>query len=77
MEQLRLSETAIRVAAMRAVHQLIDDEPKVLADPSAVDLIRAGNEEALRTELATHEQPAKAGRRSADRGLVFDGCRVV
>ena len=29
---------------MRAVHQLIDDEPKVLADPFAVDLIRAANE---------------------------------
>jgi O-methyltransferase involved in polyketide biosynthesis len=44
---------------MRAVHQLIDGDPKILADPAAVDLIRAASEEALHAELATHDEPAK------------------
>ena len=59
MNHSHASETAIRVAAMRAVHQLVDDDPKVLADPVAVGLIRAASEEALRAEAATHQDPAK------------------
>jgi len=59
MGPLHPSETAIRVAAMRAVHQLIDGDPKIIADPVAVDLIRAASEEALHVELVTHDEPAK------------------
>jgi methyltransferase (TIGR00027 family) len=44
---------------MRAVHQLVDDDLKILADPVAVALIRAASEQALHAELATHQQPAK------------------
>jgi methyltransferase (TIGR00027 family) len=59
MDHSRASETAIRVAAMRAVHQLIDRGPKVLADSVAVALIREASDEALRAELATHQEPGK------------------
>jgi methyltransferase (TIGR00027 family) len=34
------SGTAIRAAVLRAAHQLLDDDPKVLVDPVAVELVR-------------------------------------
>jgi methyltransferase (TIGR00027 family) len=34
------SRTAIRAAVLRAAHQLLDDDPKILVDPVAVRLVR-------------------------------------
>jgi methyltransferase (TIGR00027 family) len=34
------SRTAIRAAVLRAAHQLLDDDPKILVDPVAVELVR-------------------------------------
>src|SRR5271165_4730579 len=35
MDQQRPSRTAIRIAMQRAAHLLLDDDPKILADPFA------------------------------------------
>jgi methyltransferase (TIGR00027 family) len=34
------SRTAIRAAVLRAAHQILDDDPKILVDPVAVSLVR-------------------------------------
>jgi methyltransferase (TIGR00027 family) len=43
------SQTAIRAAIMRAAHQVVDGEPRILEDPVALQLV----EGLLREELAT------------------------
>ena len=48
MEQLRASQTAMRVALQRAVHQVLDDEPRVFSDPVAVGLFPEATEAAIR-----------------------------
>src|SRR5580693_4477848 len=48
------SRTALGVAALRAVHQLLDGEPKILDDPIAARLL---NPEVLRE---IHSNPARA-----------------
>jgi methyltransferase (TIGR00027 family) len=59
METDTASRTALGTALGRAVHQLVDDDPKVLADPLAVRLVpaealpsTAAQREALRTPAA-------------------------
>jgi len=42
---------------MRAAHQLVDADPKILVDPVAVTLIRKADDNALNVALATHEEP--------------------
>jgi O-methyltransferase involved in polyketide biosynthesis len=41
MEQREASDTAALTAMLRAVHQVIDDEPRIVDDPIAVGLATA------------------------------------
>ena len=74
MEMRKPSRTAVNTAVWRAVHTLLDDEPKVLADPFARDLAGFDSDEALvaahdahplahvpwiRTQFALRDAPAR------------------
>jgi methyltransferase (TIGR00027 family) len=48
MEKARASTTAQGTAIMRAMHQMLDDEPKILVDPIALRLIESETFEAIR-----------------------------
>ena len=52
MDQLPASRTAVRVALQRAVHQVLDDEPRVFIDPVAVGLFPEATEAARPVENA-------------------------
>lgn len=56
------SRTALRVASLRAVHQLLD-EPLILADPIALPLLGAATEAALRDDPFTLNDPLSRGLR--------------
>jgi methyltransferase (TIGR00027 family) len=55
--QLHASQTAVRVALQRAVHQVLDAEPKVLIDPIAVGLFPAATEFAIQADATRHLEP--------------------
>jgi len=46
------SQTAMRVAALRAAHQILDGEPKILLDPISVGLFPQSSEAAIRADTA-------------------------
>jgi O-methyltransferase involved in polyketide biosynthesis len=54
VEMRKPSRTAVNTAVWRAVHTLLDDHPKILADPFARDLAGFDSDEAL---LAAHDAP--------------------
>jgi methyltransferase (TIGR00027 family) len=58
------SRTALRVAHLRAVHQLLD-EPLVLPDPIALPLLGAPTEAALRDDPFALNDPMSRGLRAA------------
>ena len=58
MEQLPASRTAVRVALQRAVHQVLDDEPRVFSDPVAVGLFPEATEAAIRGQADQFLQPS-------------------
>lgn len=58
------SRTAQRVAALRAVHQLLD-EPLVLPDPIALPLLGASTEAALRSDPFALNDPMSRGLRAS------------
>lgn len=58
MEQLRASRTAMRVALQRAVHQVLDDEPRIFIDPVAVGLFPEATEEAIRGQANQFLEPS-------------------
>jgi hypothetical protein len=58
MEQLPASRTAVRVALQRAVHQLLDDEPRVFIDPVAVGLFPEATEAVIRGQTDQFLQPS-------------------
>lgn len=58
------SRTAHRVAALRAVHQLLD-EPVVLPDPIALAILGAAAEAALRADPFALNDPIQRGLRAA------------
>jgi methyltransferase (TIGR00027 family) len=59
MDKERPSVTAEGAAAMRALHQLVDDEPKILDDPVAVRLVDTqGAFFRSRVELLEHLPPS-------------------
>jgi methyltransferase (TIGR00027 family) len=68
MGELHASRTAISVAVLRAAHQLLDGEPKVLADPVAVGLVQEASEAALRAEADRLQRPCER-RARADKVL--------
>lgn len=58
------SRSALRVASLRAVHQLLD-EPLVLPDPIALPLLGAQTEAALRDDPFALNDPVSRGLRAA------------
>src|SRR5208282_3764615 len=58
------SRTALGVAALRAVHQLLDGEPKILDDPIAARLLDADVLQQLRSNPARPHEPLTKGLRS-------------
>src|SRR6516162_9445424 len=58
MGQLPASRTAVRVALQRAVHQVLDDEPRVFNDPVAVGLFPEATEAAIRGQADQFLEPS-------------------
>ena len=58
------SFTAIRPALLRAAHQLLDDDPKILVDPVAVGLVEGSSETELLAQSDDLQQPLLARLRS-------------
>ena len=59
MEQGQASTTARNAGVSRALHQFVDDEPKVLADPVAVRLVEAAAPGALAAAMETCRLPER------------------
>jgi methyltransferase (TIGR00027 family) len=57
MEKGGASQTAIGPAIMRAAHQVIDSNPKILSDPITVGLLDGASEDQIRTLEANLQQP--------------------
>jgi methyltransferase (TIGR00027 family) len=57
MEQGKASVSALRAAVLRAVHQLVDDEPKIITDPVAVRLVEAAAPGAVEAGKQTFSPP--------------------
>jgi len=64
MEQGRPSVTALRAAVLRAIHQLVDDEPKVITDPVAERLVEAAAPGSIETGKKTFSPPELKGSRA-------------
>jgi methyltransferase (TIGR00027 family) len=64
MDQGKASRTAIRAAVFRAIHQLIDDEPKIVTDPVAVRLTEASAPGAIDEGMKTFSPPARPDSRA-------------
>jgi methyltransferase (TIGR00027 family) len=64
MQERSSSTTALRVAQLRAVHQLFDGEPKILHDPVAVRLFETEIRERLKAEAPRVNEPWVSGLRS-------------
>ena len=52
MDKPNASQTAIRVATLRAAHQILDGEPKILVDPISVGFFAQASETAIRADAA-------------------------
>jgi len=57
MEPGKHSYMAEGTALLRAAHQVIDDDPKILLDPLALTLLGPDTEEKIRAEHERHTQP--------------------
>jgi methyltransferase (TIGR00027 family) len=57
VEEGQASKTALGAAARRAIHQLVDDEPKVFSDPIAVRLVEAAAPGTINSYLTTVSPP--------------------
>jgi methyltransferase (TIGR00027 family) len=64
MEERQASGTAAGVALLRAAHQLIDGEPKILDDPVALRLLAPGAAEAIVREAERLRMPRAAALRA-------------
>jgi methyltransferase (TIGR00027 family) len=64
MEERAASGTAARVAMLRAAHQLIDGEPKILDDPVSLRLLGAGAADAIVREAERLRSPGAAALRA-------------
>jgi methyltransferase (TIGR00027 family) len=64
MSERSSSTTALRVAQLRAVHQLLDGEPKILVDPVSVRLFGDEVRARLQNEGAKLNEPWVTGLRS-------------
>lgn len=54
MQHLQRSRTAEVPAVMRALHQVLDDDPKILIDPISPRLIHSGDDKGWLTSLLSH-----------------------
>jgi methyltransferase (TIGR00027 family) len=61
MKDDRASGTAMGVAKVRAAHQLLDDEPLILADPVVLRLVGQEAIEAIRGDASMRADPRAAG----------------
>jgi methyltransferase (TIGR00027 family) len=59
------SFTAVFAAWLRAAHQVLDDDPKILADPLAVGLVEGSSEDELLANSEDLHSPGMKGLRSA------------
>jgi len=57
MDRSKASTTALRAAVSRAIHQLVDDEPKIISDPVTVRLVEAADPGAIETGKRTFSPP--------------------
>ncbi|HVU57879.1 MAG TPA: class I SAM-dependent methyltransferase [Puia sp.] len=64
MEQNKSSATSLGVASLRAAHQVLDGEPKLLFDPVILRLLGSAFEEQLRQNADRFRSPASIGLRS-------------
>lgn len=64
MEKNKSSATSLGVASLRAVHQLLDGEPKLLYDPVILRLLGSAFEKQLRQNSGPFRSPASVGLRS-------------
>jgi methyltransferase (TIGR00027 family) len=63
VRQGQASQTALRVATARAVHQLLD-EPVLFEDPLALRILGPATEQALRDDPFAHNEPIDRGMRA-------------
>jgi methyltransferase (TIGR00027 family) len=64
MEQSGPSRTALNAAVQRAIHQLADDEPKILTDPVAVRLVEAAAPGAIAAGMESRSLALPKGARA-------------
>jgi len=57
MKPGQYSYMAEATARMRAAHQLLDDEPKILSDPLAVRILGPRAEQTIRADAARYQEP--------------------
>jgi methyltransferase (TIGR00027 family) len=65
MEAQKASDTAAWTAMLRAAHQLVDDEPKIVNDPIAVVLVDDVTREQIAARAAALRSPALMNPRAA------------
>jgi methyltransferase (TIGR00027 family) len=64
MDRSKVSTTALRAAVSRAIHQIVDDEPKILTDPVAVRLVEAAAPGAIEDGKRSFSPPDLAASRA-------------
>ena len=64
MEKNKSSATSLGVASLRAAHQVLDGEPKLLYDPVILQLLGSSFEEQLRQNSSRFQTPGSIGLRS-------------
>jgi methyltransferase (TIGR00027 family) len=64
MTQRPVSETALGIAQLRAVHQFLDGEPKILDDTVILRLLGADAVEQLKADFAGADRPQRGGLRA-------------
>lgn len=64
MEKNKSSATSLGVASLRAAHQVLDGEPKLLYDPVILHLLGPAFEEQLRQNPSRFQTPGSIGLRS-------------
>ena len=64
MEKNRSSATSLGVASLRAAHQVLDSEPRLLNDPVILPLLGPAFEEQLRKDPDRFQTPGSIGLRS-------------
>ena len=64
MQKRKASETARLTTLMRAAHQILDADPKILFDPVAVGLVPGSSEPEIREREEVFQQPRRRWTRS-------------